>query len=121
MEIKQLQQFVTLAETLSFRAAAERLHISQPPLSVSIRKLEQEIGAELFERTTHSVNLTKAGQSVLELAKQILFNTEELPKLARLTNSGLEDELKIGFVGSAKYSLLRRILIPFKQAHPRVT
>ncbi|OZI31571.1 hypothetical protein CAL29_27150 [Bordetella genomosp. 10] len=121
MEIRQLQQFVTLAETLSFRAAAERLHISQPPLSVSIRKLEQEIGAELFERTTHTVNLTKAGKSVLDLARQILFNAGELPKLARLANTGLEGELKIGFVGSAKYSLLQRILIPFKQSHPGVT
>jgi DNA-binding transcriptional LysR family regulator len=121
MEIRQLQQFVTLAETLSFRAAAERLHISQPPLSVSIRKLEQEIGAPLFERTTHAVNLTKAGESVLELARHILFNAAELPKLARLTNFGLEGELKIGFVGSAKYSLLQRILIPFKQRYPGVS
>ena len=121
MEIRQLQQFVTLTETLNFRAAAERLHISQPPLSVSIRKLEQEIGAQLFERTTHTVSLTKAGKSVLDLAKQILFNADELPKLARLANSGLEGELKLGFVGSAKYSLLRKILVPFKQSYPGVT
>jgi len=121
MEIRQLQQFVTVAETLSFRAAAQRLHISQPPLSVSIRKLEQEIGAELFERTTHTVSLTKAGQSVLELARQILFNADELPQLARLAHSGLEGELKIGFVGSAKYALLQKILIPFKQTYPGVT
>ncbi|UHL65440.1 LysR family transcriptional regulator [Paralcaligenes sp. KSB-10] len=121
MEVRQLQQFVILAETLSFRATAERLHISQPPLSVSIKKLENEIGVPLFIRTTHSVQLTKAGESILELAKQTLFSIHEIPHIAKMTEKGLNGKLTLGFVGSAKYSLLQKLLTPFKKTYPQVS
>ena len=61
MDIRLLQQFMVLAETLSFSKAAERLNISQPPLSMAIRKLEESFGTALFERTTRHVQLTPAG------------------------------------------------------------
>ena len=61
MELRQLKHFLAIAETLNFRAAAEKLNMTQPPLSVSIRKLEEEIGAELLVRSTHQVELTAAG------------------------------------------------------------
>ena len=65
MELRQLQQFVAVAETLNFRRAAERLHMAQPPLSVAIRKLEEEVGAPLFERQARGVALTAAGTAAL--------------------------------------------------------
>jgi DNA-binding transcriptional LysR family regulator len=61
MELRQLKQFVAVADLLSFRRAAERLHMAQPPLSVAIRKLEDELGAELFERRGRTIRLTPAG------------------------------------------------------------
>lgn len=69
MNLRQLQQFVTLAETGNFRRAAEQLHMAQPPLSVSIRKLEEELGATLFERGTTGVTLTSVGEAMLADAR----------------------------------------------------
>lgn len=120
MELRQLQQFVVLAETLNFRAAAERLCMSQPPLSVSIRKLEDEIGMKLFNRTTHDVQLTREGEAVLESARQTLFHAQEVARIARSTAAGLSGILRIGFVGSAKNALLPRLLPSFRDNYPNV-
>ncbi|REE07395.1 DNA-binding transcriptional LysR family regulator [Paraburkholderia sp. BL27I4N3] len=120
MELRQLQQFIVLAETLNFRATAERLFMTQPPLSVSIRKLEDEIGVKLFTRTTHDVQLTLAGEAILDEARQALFHATEVGRIARLTAQGLSGQLRIGFVGSAKYSLLPQLLPPFRKQYPEV-
>ena len=74
MNLRQLQQFVALAETGNFHRAATRMHMAQPPLSVSIRKLEEELGGALFLRETTGVRLTEAGQAMLENARQALFH-----------------------------------------------
>ena len=72
MELRQLKQFVAVAELLSFRRAAERLHMAQPPLSVAIRKLEDELGAQLFERRGRGIRLTAAGEAALATARRCL-------------------------------------------------
>lgn len=120
MELRQLQQFIVLAETLNFRIAAERLFMTQPPLSVSIRKLEEEIGAKLFVRTTHEVRLTTAGEAVLDATRKSLFYAQEVARIAKQTSRGLSGQLRIGFVGSAKYTLLPRLLPPFRSQYPEV-
>jgi DNA-binding transcriptional LysR family regulator len=121
MELRQLQQFTVLAETLNFHAAAKHLHMSQPPLSVSIRKLEEEVGVKLFTRSTHDVQLTEAGRAVLSEARRSLFHASEVTRIARSTVLGLSGRLRIGFVGSAKYSLLPRILPPFRKQYGEVS
>jgi DNA-binding transcriptional LysR family regulator len=77
LDSRSLRQFVAVAETLSFRQAAETLHISQPPLSRAIRQLEERLGTPLFERNTQSVTITPAGQRLLPLARRILRLIEE--------------------------------------------
>jgi DNA-binding transcriptional LysR family regulator len=120
MDFRHLRQFVTLAETLNFRKAAEKLHMSQPPLSVSIRKLETELGVDLFQRGKDGVQLTKNGEAALEQAKRALFFADEFVHTARATSNGERGVLRIGFVGSSTRSILPAILSMFRQYYPGV-
>ena len=120
MELRQLNQFVAVAETLNFRRAAERLHMAQPPLSVAIRKLEEELGAPLFERQPRGVALTPAGTAVVRLARQCLASAQALKAAAQAAAGGESGLLRIGFVGSATYSLMPRLLPLFRERYPQV-
>lgn len=120
MELRQVRHFLAVAETLNFRAAAQKLNMTQPPLSVSIRRLEEEIGAELFVRSTHQVELTAAGRAVVQEARELLFGAEEIKRRAIEAVSGLSGELRLGFVGSAKNRVLPRLLPEFRKQFPRV-
>lgn len=118
MDFRHLRQFVVLAETLNFRRAAERLHISQPPLSVSIRKLEAELGTDLFHRGREGVKLTKSGEAALEEAKRALFHADEFIHAARAAAKGERGVLRIGFVGSATRSILPSVIPVFRRRYP---
>lgn len=119
MKLAQIRQFITLAETLNFRKAADRLSMAQPPLSVSIRKLEEELGVDLFQRDS-GVILTEAGKLLLEDARKTLFYSNEMVRNAKLAKSGDGGILRIGFVGSATYTLLPRILPKFRERYPGI-
>lgn len=121
MELRQLQQFSVLAETLNFHRAADRLHIAQPPLSVSIRKLEEEWRVKLFDRSPPGVRLTEAGRAALIDARRALFHAAESERVAQATVLGTGGRLRIGFVGTAKYKLLPRLLPAFQAEYPGVT
>jgi DNA-binding transcriptional LysR family regulator len=120
MELRQLHQFAAVADTLNFRRAAERLHMAQPPLSVAIRKLEDELGATLLERGRRGVRLTSAGAAVLEAAQRCLGDVEKIRLAAQHAARGDSGRLRIGFVGSATYSLMPRLLPLFRGRYPRV-
>lgn len=120
MNLKQLNQFVVLAETLNFRVAAARLNMAQPPLSVSIRLLEEEIGERLFERSTGGVRLTVVGKNVLEHARRTLFHAEQFRHSAQLVAGGQIGSLRINFVASSTFRLLPRAIAHFRAHHPRV-
>lgn len=120
MELRQIRHFLAVAETLNFRAAAQKLNMTQPPLSVSIRRLEEEIGTELFVRSTHQVELTTAGRAVVQEARELVFGAEEIKRRAIEAVSGLSGELRLGFVGSAKNQVLPRLLPEFRKQFPRV-
>lgn len=102
MDLKLIKYFITLAEELNFGRAAERLYMTQPPLSRQIKKLEEQIGANLFHRTKHRVELTNAGKVFLKNAYQILDQFEQACISTRLTSVGQHSDLKIAFTGTAQ-------------------
>jgi DNA-binding transcriptional LysR family regulator len=120
MELRHLRYFVAVAEEKSFRRAAERLHIAQPPLSIQIRKLEEELGLSLFERTSRSVRLSAAGESLLSHATGILTAAEGLLKGAKQIAEGAVGALVIGFLPSTLGPLLAEALRRFRATHPKV-
>lgn len=120
MELRQLEQFLAVAASLNFRRAAEQLHMSQPPLSVAIRKLEDELGVELFDRGRRGVRLTPAGEATVKTARRCLADADEVRAAARRTGAGESGRLRIGFVGSATYSVLPRLLPTYSRRYPGV-
>jgi DNA-binding transcriptional LysR family regulator len=120
MDLRQLRYFTVLAETLNFHRASERLHMSQPPLTVAIRKLEDELGVALFERDPRGVRLTAAGLAALPPARAALAQAEQVREAARQGASGVRGKLAVGFIGSAVGALLPRIISSFRQTYPEV-
>jgi DNA-binding transcriptional LysR family regulator len=120
MELRQLRYFVAVAEELHFRRAAERLHISQPPLSQQIRALEDELGFALLERTRRRVQLTPAGEAFLRDARAILGELEGAVTTARRIDAGQTGRLRIGFVGSALLSIVPGTVERFRSSRPGV-
>lgn len=109
-----------LAETLNFSRAAERLHIAQPALSVSIQKLENEFGTRLFERTSSGVLLAPAGKAGLIEARRLMYHGEQLQRSVTAAADGTGGQLRIGFVGSAIYRLIPTLIPGFRTLYPDV-
>jgi DNA-binding transcriptional LysR family regulator len=120
MELRHLRYFVAVAEELHFSRAAERLMIAQPPLSQMIQRLEREIGTRLLSRTKRRVELTEAGRLFLDEARHALEHAERGVLIAQRAARGEVGRLVIGFVGSASYSVLPRVLRGFRQRHPGI-
>lgn len=120
MDLRQLRQFATVAEELSFRRAAERLFMAQPPLSVAIRKLEEEIGVKLFVRSARGVRLTAAGESALVAVRKCLADAGEIAPAARAAAGGETGQLSLGFSGSVTFGLLPRVIKAFSRRYPGV-
>jgi DNA-binding transcriptional LysR family regulator len=120
VELRQLRYFVAVAEELHFRRAAERLHISQPPLSQQIRALEDELGFALLERTRRRVSLTPAGEAFLRDARALLGELEGAVATARRIDAGQTGRLRINFVGSALFSIIPPTIERFRAARPGV-
>ncbi|SRR5579871_5089909 len=120
MDLRRIRHFNVLAETLNFSRAAERLHIAQPALSVSIQKLESELGTRLFERTSSGVVLTASGKVALIEARRLLYHGEQLMRSARDAAAGTGGRLRIGFVGSAIHRVIPALIPPFRSEYPGV-
>lgn len=120
MNLRQLQYFVTVAEELHFGRAADRLHMSQPPLSQQIIALEESLGVQLFERTKRSVQLTPVGLQWLPEVRQVLASAAELPDKARRLSRGEIGTLRLAFVSTADYGVLPGLLQHYRSQHPEV-
>lgn len=120
IELRQLRQFVAVAEELHFGRAAARLHMTQPPLTLAVQSLERALGAALFLRTRRSVQLTPAGAALLPQAQRLLAAADELPRVAQAAAAGLSGQLRLAFVSNIAYGPLPEWLRSFRQAHPDV-
>ena len=103
MELRHLRYFVAVAECGSFRAAAERIHITQPAITRQIQDLESEVGIALLRRTTTGVVLTPAGERFMREVRPALAVLNAAPRLARRVADGLEGSLRLGFVENSSW------------------
>jgi LysR family positive regulator for ilvC len=120
MDIRQLRQFVTLAETLHFGRASAASHMSPSALSRSIRQLEQELDASLFERDNRSVTLTRQGEAFLPWARDTLAGWEAIRETLRLQSGELQGEVSLYCSVTASYSFLFALLSRVRRDHPRI-
>jgi DNA-binding transcriptional LysR family regulator len=120
MELRRLRYFVAVAEELHFRRAAERLHLAQPALSQQVRKLELELGVDLFHRTKRGVALTSAGSVFLDEARRLLCHADEAARTARNVRNGVAGRLRVGHVADAIPSALPRALAAFAARNPGI-
>jgi DNA-binding transcriptional LysR family regulator len=120
MELRHLRYFIAVAEELSFRGAAQKLHIAQPPLSSQIKSLEEELRVQLLERTTRSVALTHAGRVFLEEARAVLAASSQAQQRARDAEHGLAGTLRVGLIAPVAGAWLAAILRRFRQNFPGV-
>ena len=96
MTLTELRYIVTLAQEQHFGHAAERCHVSQPTLSTQIRKLEDELGVALVERAPRKVMLTAVGQDVVQLARRIVADVEQMKEAARRSRDPESGSLRLG-------------------------
>jgi DNA-binding transcriptional LysR family regulator len=121
ISLRQLRCFVTLAEELHFRRAAERLHITQPPLTQRIQDMERELGVELFRRMGHRVELTDAGRVVLLQSQATLTQFDRIPEMARKADQGEGGTLRAAVVIAAPFiPAFSEATKSFKRDHPGI-
>src|SRR5258708_39853295 len=118
IELRQFRQFIAVAEERSFRRAADRLHMAEPPLTVTIKQIEEELGTLLIERTNRIARLTPAGRVFLEECKRTVIQAERAVVAARRAGAGLSGALRVTFVASAAPGILPAILRAFCEQYP---
>jgi DNA-binding transcriptional LysR family regulator len=120
MDPRKLRYFLAVAEELHFGRAARRLNISQPPLSMQIRALEDELGALLFTRDRRNVALTEAGRVLLVEARNVLLQIDRARNAVQRAARGEVGSLAIGFITPVEYNVLPALLEEFRRSYPGI-
>lgn len=120
MEIFQLRYFLAVAEHLSFTRAAKALRLSQPPLSQQIKRLEDELGGALFQRSSRMVRLTDLGEAFLPRARSILLQTEDAAREVRARTGLGKGLLRVGASGALAYHLLPLLIVEYRALYPNI-
>jgi len=120
MNLKDLKYIIAVAETRHFGKAAEQCFVSQPTLSGQIKKLEQELGVTIFERTNRSVEVTSIGQEIIQHAYLTIEQTEAIKQLALSHQDPLAGPLRIGAIPTLSPYLMPLILMPLRRRHPQL-
>jgi len=118
IDLRQLRQFVAVAEELNFRSAATRLNMSQPPLSTAVRQLEDHLGRKLLDRDSRNVSLTRVGEIFLREARRTLAQADHAVEMARRATDGIIGSLRVTFVASASLGVLPQLVRAFRAQHP---
>ena len=120
MDLRHLRCFIAVAEELHFARAAERLHIEQSPLSRAIKELEEDLGVRLFDRTTRSTRLTRAGQVFLEHVPRVFSALEQASNSIRAVAAGYQDQLRVALSGGITPPRLSALLAQCRQDDPDI-
>ena len=120
MNLRDLKYFIAVAENRHFGKAAEHCFVSQPTLSGQIKKLEDELGVTLFERTNRSVEITPIGEAILQHALRIMEQTDSIQQLARSHSDPLAGPLRLGAILTISPYLIPLILRPLRQQYPQM-
>ncbi len=120
MDLRHLRYFIAVAEEENIGRAANRLHISQPPLTRQIQQLEDELGVRLFRRTPKGMELTQAGELFLEEARNIRAVVEQATERTQRAGQGKLGRLDVAIFGSAILDAIPKLLLSFKNTHPEV-
>lgn len=120
MDIRKLQYFISVAETLSFTRAAKEHYISQTAMSQQIASLEAELGVILFERSKNRVAITPAGEFLLRASRELIANYEQIIKKTKDIHKGRKGSLSIGYAGPTEGELLFEALEIFQEKYPFV-
>ena len=118
MELRHLRYFIAVAEELNFSRAAERLHVSQPPLSRQIRDLEVELKVKFLDRNRQGVQLTRIGQAVLVRSRKLVHDAESLLAEAQMMDQERREELQIGYAPSPTSVVISEILARYHELSP---
>lgn len=120
MNIRDLQYLVALADLEHFSKAAESCHVSQPTLSMQLKKLEEFLDVQLFERTNKQVRITKVGEEIVEHARVIIRHTEEIKELSKVHQDPFSGELKLGIFPTLSPYLLPHIIPEISTLYPQL-
>ena len=120
MNLRDLQYLVTVAEQLHFGKAAEICHVSQPTLSMQLKKLEETLGVPLFERSNRQVMLTDAGKQVVVRARHILLEAEQIKHIAQMFHDPMAGDLRMGVFPTLAPYLLPIAVPALKEALPKL-
>jgi len=118
MNLRDLQYLVALADTGHFGEAAARCHVSQPTLSAQIKKLEEYLGVQLFERQPRKVVVTEVGRSIVERARSVVREADDLREVARASRDPLTGKLKVGLIPTIAPYLLPRVAARLRRQLP---
>ena len=120
MNLRDLKYIIAVADTRHFGKAAQRCFVSQPTLSGQIRKLEDELGVAIFERTNRSVRTTPIGEEILHYARSMLEQAQAIEQISAAHRDPLAGPLRIGAIPTISPYLMPLILVPLRQAHPQL-
>ena len=118
MEFRHLRYFIAVAEERSFSRAAQKLHVSQPPLSRQIRDLEAELGVKLLDRNRQGVRLTTFGNAILARSRTLIQDAESFRAEAKILDEEIREELQIGYAPSPTALIISKVLTSYHQLAP---
>jgi LysR family hydrogen peroxide-inducible transcriptional activator len=120
MNLRELEYLIALADELHFHKAAARCFVSQPTLSAQIKKLEEELGVLLIDRSNRQVTMTDAGKAVVEQAKKVLSSSKILKEIAQSFKDPMVSEIQLGLIPTIAPYLLPLIIAPLKHKYPKL-